>query len=969
MRGWAWRVVLAVVFCAWPAAGTQAQQKPPAKPAETRAVWKVARGAAEPKALAYRPEMLKSVPKEYLTEYAACCLFSGVTVRVDDTGASEDVYHTLVRLNNAAAVEEQGECRILFQPEFQTLILNEARVHTARGETIDIRPEHIHLRDMNTDYQVYSTAREAIISFPGLTVGDVLEMQWTVKGRDPEFAPQWVAHHVFNETDAESVSQGDSSDYPIYQAAMSVTIPNGRTLRHAAFGRPLIANISETATTRTYAWSTTELLPPPLEDPEVTRENFQVGVACSTFDSWDAVAQWEIALRKGRTDCTPEIRALVQKLTKGLPTLTEQVRALCRFVRSDMRYLSRGHGEYGNRPHPPGEVLANRFGDCKDKTQLLAVMLRELNVPVEYVVLLAEGSGQMLAEVPSPIADHIFLRVTVDGKSHWVDPTGIWCGWNQLREDCQGRPALIFNEQGGRFELLPELKPEDCRIVCEAELTVDTDTKARMKVRQTFHGLAAADLRIRWLGKPARNRRDRFLKEFENYYEPVQLTDLLIDERQLADPDLPIDVRFTLDLGELFHEDTKEAEWVGRMATVQLWQRLLAYRPAADRRAGLDMPVPFEMRDTLRIKLPPTHQFGLLPLSQHLDAKWGHFDFDVLNAQDPHIAVLVWSVRLTDRHILEADLPEYRKFDEAAGSMVSHLVHIYRTDDEEDVERLQAYLQDRPEDPRAWLTLVDLLASLERQDEAEATLKKALVKHAGDRPLQELRLIFASSLTQETEIYRDLVRRWPEEGKFTMLYGLHLIEREQFADAEKVLMAGLEKFDGVWALAGCIYMAELRVRQKRFADGYALLEKAITLDEAVEEQPSFQEVRGKLLEGEQKWAAAARHYGASLELHPREPGLLTGSIRTAIQQKNRADALRHLWTLISVSADDPPALARSAKFSQELERWEDAELLAQHALELDSAQPDALAVLDAVKKRRQPPVQPAAKPAAASRLK
>ena len=75
---------------------------------------------------------------------------------------------------------------ITYDPTYQELTLNEARVIKANGRFVPIESRNLQLRDMSTDYQVYDHDKQLVISFPNLQVGDIYEVKWTVRGKNPE---------------------------------------------------------------------------------------------------------------------------------------------------------------------------------------------------------------------------------------------------------------------------------------------------------------------------------------------------------------------------------------------------------------------------------------------------------------------------------------------------------------------------------------------------------------------------------------------------------------------------------------------------------------------------------------------------------------------------------------------------------------------------------------------------------------
>ncbi len=102
-------------------------------------------------------------------------------------------------------------------------------------------------------------------------------------------------------------------------------------------------------------------------------------------------------------------------------------------------------------PHPPWQVYTNRFGDCKDTSQMLAVMLREAGIKVELATLGTFDDGQILDKVPSPWGTHAILLATIDGKEHWVDTTSSLSGWDLLPRDDRDRVCYLVDDAVPRF--------------------------------------------------------------------------------------------------------------------------------------------------------------------------------------------------------------------------------------------------------------------------------------------------------------------------------------------------------------------------------------------------------------------------------------------------------------------------------------------------------------------------------------
>ncbi len=146
------------------------------------------------------------------------------------------------------------------------------------------------------------------------------------------------------------------------------------------------------------------------------------GARLTTFRSWADVGRWYGTLTREREVVTPEIRQRAMELVTGRPTLLDSIAALYDYVSQRFRYVSLSFGVGRYQPHAAAEVLANEYGDCKDKHVLLAALLSAIGVPSAPVLI---SSGEPIdPDVPSPSQfDHVITFVPVRGDSIWLDAT------------------------------------------------------------------------------------------------------------------------------------------------------------------------------------------------------------------------------------------------------------------------------------------------------------------------------------------------------------------------------------------------------------------------------------------------------------------------------------------------------------------------------------------------------------------
>src|SRR6516165_1320762 len=207
--------------------------------------WPVARGPShEPSPYAFRAGDLKQLPKDFLDDAPACIVYSSTTHLIEDDGTVEAITHEVIHFNGRKGIEKLGEYRKLYyEPTFEKLTLNDALVHKADGRIVAIEPAHIQLRDLNTDYAVYTRGKQLIISFPNLEVGDTIDIKWSLRGRNPEHQGQFFTRYNF----------GDD-DYPVGTDELRIRLPKGKPFKFGFSGGKLEPIVTQDEATRLYRW-------------------------------------------------------------------------------------------------------------------------------------------------------------------------------------------------------------------------------------------------------------------------------------------------------------------------------------------------------------------------------------------------------------------------------------------------------------------------------------------------------------------------------------------------------------------------------------------------------------------------------------------------------------------------------------------------------------------------------------------
>jgi transglutaminase-like putative cysteine protease len=254
---------------------------------------------------------------------------------------------------------------------------------------------------------------------------------------------------------------------------------------------------------------------------------FGAGVTYNN-DGWDALGKWVDSLLADRRGTTPEMVEKVRQLTAGKQDFDGKARAISEFIQSEVRYVAIEIGIGGHQPHPAPDVFRYRYGDCKDKANLMSTMLRESGLSSEFVVINTHR-GVARQDFPSLSFDHAILAIDVPPgtdvskyrsivtskagqKLLLFDPTDPYTPLGEISADKQDRYALLVTAGGGEVIHTPILDPEANRIVRRGIFSITPEGSISGNVTEARSGEHASD----WRGAFHSSNEQERTKSIEN---------------------------------------------------------------------------------------------------------------------------------------------------------------------------------------------------------------------------------------------------------------------------------------------------------------------------------------------------------------------------------------------------------------------------------------------------------------------
>jgi tetratricopeptide (TPR) repeat protein len=885
--------------------------------------WPVPRGASrEPLPYRYDPAVLAKVPRHFLDDSVATVLYSGNTHLVEKDGAVEAVTHEVTRLNGRKGVEKLGEYRnITYTPSYQKLTLNVARIHKPGGKVVAVEPRHLHLRDVGTDYQVYDPEKQLIISFPTLEVGDVLEVKWTVRGKNPEHAGQFFTRYAF----------GDPS-YPVLADEVRVSLPKDRPLKSAVVHGKAEPAVTESGDRRLYVWRQTHCDKQPRDEDLPSKEELRTSLVLSTFASWAEVGAWKLKLRSNCWECTAEVDDVVKKATAGLKTPLEKARALAYWVRRNVRYVSVGD-KHDYTPHPPAKVLLNRYGDCKDTSQLLAVMLKQIGVKVELATLGAQDDGQVHKDVPSPWGTHAILLATIDGKEHWIDTTASLAGWDFLPRDDLDRVCYLTDAAGKvRLGRTPKDSAARNRVEQTTEMFVGDDGTARCRRAVSSFGSAALTQRDALVEVPPGERRRQAAAELQDSNSRTKLLSLEVDEEALRDQDRPVGVTLEFETPRQFSGSPNKE---GSLSDSKVWGKLLSHNIEYDRKFPLVLPGACETVHTYRVHLPAAYELDGLPTPQTAKSAWGRFTVRArsLDGDDPVVRNLEVTFRLRiDRPRVEVDdLEDFRQFRDEVDREYRVWLTLKPVKSAAAAPLLEDLLAVSPQNAAAAAALARIYVRNDRPAEARRVLRRACYYTPQEKALWELNVEAAGGEAEKAQAQRELVKRWPGESRYAINLAATLVSLDRQPEARALLRPLTKKGPPPVRADAHFELARSCYRKDQLKQALAHLDAAAAQDpEAVNTVRAWM-LRGQVLDELKRPADAVRAYRKVLDVDTQNQAALVSLVGLSLTRGDRPGALDYLRRYALAAGKDASALLLAAEAYFNLKHYDEALELAGRA--------------------------------------
>lgn len=346
------------------------------------------------------------------------------------------------------------------------------------GRRLAISPAQVYRQASQASQSVpmFDDTEVAQVAFPSVEVGDTAVVVWEKRVKTPAFPGQFFAE-----------------DYvcgcrPVEYNRLTFRLPANLPFKVYARGQYKISEKIQGNTREVTAL---------LENfPYIPKARHQPGdldmapnfLVATSFPSWEEVGAAYWARARDKAQVTPEVGRIADEAAMGAAGL-QLVENLYNWVVKNLRYVGIFLGDGGYVPMSVGEILKNRYGDCKAYTTLLQALLAAKGIESQPVLVYLGTDGYKELPGPTPRQfNHAMLYVP--RFNLFLDPTN------------RGPFGTLLPEVRGKFAVLAGNRPQVVRTPAgnPQEELYRQESDYKISLDGSLSGLSTLEVRGGWSG-------------------------------------------------------------------------------------------------------------------------------------------------------------------------------------------------------------------------------------------------------------------------------------------------------------------------------------------------------------------------------------------------------------------------------------------------------------------------------------
>lgn len=380
-------------------------------------------------------------------------------VEVLPTGEEVFVHSSEIMAANDVAARQIGQVPLVYSDSLDKLEILEAHTIKASGERLAVKTDAIRteLLPGAGNFQMFNDMRRMVIIFPNVGAGDSVAYKMKRTRVKPYFPGYFTDHVAYVPMAA------------VDEATHAIRLPAGAVAQVENHG----IEVKREEGGRVLEWRYANDKPLKEDNGTLSPLDRYPRVFVSTFPDWQTLSRTYAAMALPKIAVTPEIKARAAEITKGAKSKREEAERLYNWVATEVRYVALFLGMGGIEPHEAGQILANRYGDCKDKAVLLSSLLKARGIDSD-LVLINGSNGYTLPKVPT-LGGFNHMITYIPSLDLYLDATSSTVRFGQLPLNDYGKPVLHVTAKGAKPAATKLPAPDSASTTLTTQATLAPD--------------------------------------------------------------------------------------------------------------------------------------------------------------------------------------------------------------------------------------------------------------------------------------------------------------------------------------------------------------------------------------------------------------------------------------------------------------------------------------------------------------
>lgn len=324
-------------------------------------------------------------------------------------GSMEFHYYKELKINSHIALNNlYGETFIIYNPQYQNIVFNQAYTKQADGTIIKM-PANAFNEVLPADAAnapAYNHLKEMVVTHTGLELGATIFLDYTLYSKAG----------YLKELDIDEIVQEQS---PIKDCKLIINVPVNKTLHYSLTGNHSKPDVSENGMMKRYTWNLKNVKKASRETFRPVNKNNVPRLTATTYTSQTNALK---ALNNNIKTIVNEngIKFTID-LVKAEKNELDRVLKIQEYVVNQIAACPLSMENTAYQTRAPYDVLISAYGTIPEKIRLMVAMLKAIGMNPEIVVTYPETLSENIKGL-KPLQD-MRVKVNVDGKPLFLSVT------------------------------------------------------------------------------------------------------------------------------------------------------------------------------------------------------------------------------------------------------------------------------------------------------------------------------------------------------------------------------------------------------------------------------------------------------------------------------------------------------------------------------------------------------------------